>query len=453
MKTTCFLVTCALLASCADSDPSMTGMQPSVEMPALSFVDRGGQDVASIYYLDPVVLRLRGLRPGTSVVIESSMAPWQASATFTVAADGTVDTGRDAPSAGTYDGVDADGLFWSMNTDSFEYAKSADVSFAVKDERGPLLSRTLKRTVAVPGSRVVIADSPGLVARLILPPGQGPFPAVLAFGGSEGGIGGGLGYAEELVPQGYAVLALAYFAEPGLPEDLKEIPLEYFDGALDWLERRSDVDPTRLGVIGGSRGGELALLLAARRPDLKAAVADAPSVYVWGSADGTGAAWTDGGKPLPQIGHHGNGGEIVSMPNGDTAVAYTPMFLADVAAAAPDELEAARIKVETATASIAMFGGADDQLWPSCVFAKAALEKLSATGHLATHPADASTCFDEAGHLVSSVGLPTTWSSFITDPLGQSNLALGGTPRGTAHAGRARQDKLRAFFAATLLAP
>jgi hypothetical protein len=49
---------------------------------------------------------------------------------------------------------------------------------------------------------------------------------------------------------------------------------------------------------------------------------------------------------------------------------------------------------------------------------------------------------------VGSVGYPTTWSAFAVS-FGEA-LALGGTPTGTAHAGRLRQTKVRAFLARTL---
>lgn len=81
------------------------------------------------------------------------------------------------------------------------------------------------------------------------PARAGAFPTLLAFGGSEGGLSGGLSYADELVPQGYAVLALAYFGEAGLTTALKNIPLEYFDGALEWVRTRPEVDATRLRAL------------------------------------------------------------------------------------------------------------------------------------------------------------------------------------------------------------
>jgi len=415
------------------------------EVPSIRFLDAKQQAVTSIYIDDPVTVQLAGLVPSREVTVTALMAPWKSSAVFKAAADGTVDTARDAPISGTYSGVDPDGLFWSMDTTQFEYAKSADVVFEAVQSGTPTLRATLVRTVTVPGITQIVPDDKGLVGVLVLPPGQGPFAGILAFGGSEGGISGGMGYAGELVPRGYAVLAVAYFGESGLPATLKEVPLEYFDKALDWFSKRPEIDGSRLAVIGGSRGGELSLLLAARRKDLKAAVADVPSGYVWGGTTAGAAGWTSAGQPLPYVPWHGHMGTTVAMPNGGTATASTPAFQDDIAKSTPAELEAARIRVEDSSTAIAMFAGADDQMWPSCQLAKVAMDQLTASGHAKAHP-DELTCFEKAGHLISSVGLPTTWTMFTRSPSGTDYWALGGTPAGNAHAGRERQKRLLKFL-------
>src|ERR1051326_4096570 len=58
-------------------------------------------------------------------------------------------------------------------------------------------------------------------------------PGILVLGGSEGGLHEI--DAAFLAERGYAALALAYYGLPGLPDVLKNIPLEYFATALDYL--------------------------------------------------------------------------------------------------------------------------------------------------------------------------------------------------------------------------
>lgn len=51
-------------------------------------------------------------------------------------------------------------------------------------------------------------------------------------------------------------------------EDLK--------GAISYLQMRSDVDTTRIGIMGWSLGAQVSILAAARIPEIKAVVADGP---------------------------------------------------------------------------------------------------------------------------------------------------------------------------------
>jgi dienelactone hydrolase len=103
-----------------------------------------------------------------------------------------------------------------------------------------------------------------------------------------------------LASHGYPTLSLAYFGEPGLPQTLKNIPLEYFANALRWLAAQPGVDPKRVVVVGVSRGGEAALLLGATFPALvHGVVACTTSAEVLPAYPGPGDAWTIGGRPVP----------------------------------------------------------------------------------------------------------------------------------------------------------
>ena len=94
-----------------------------------------------------------------------------------------------------------------------------------------------------------------------MPNGPGPHPAIVWLGGSEGGLREGT--AALLASHGYATLALAYFGVDPLPPELIEIPLEYCKEGIDWLKAQPSVDAQHIAVLGGSKGAELALLLAA----------------------------------------------------------------------------------------------------------------------------------------------------------------------------------------------
>src|SRR5262245_12342560 len=103
------------------------------------------------------------------------------------------------------------------------------------------------------------------------PDGPGPFPAVLALGGSDGGTPEY--FLNLLVPEGFAVLALVYWGTPATQLNMADIPLERAERGLRWLQSASNIRPGRAGIVGASRGAELALLLAATFPELAGPVA------------------------------------------------------------------------------------------------------------------------------------------------------------------------------------
>jgi dienelactone hydrolase len=82
-------------------------------------------------------------------------------------------------------------------------------------------------------------------------------PALLVFGGSEGGLRPAVVLkAALLAAHGYPTLALAYWKAPGLPQNLSRIPLEYFRKALAVLRPtrcRSLPCPGHRRVLGRRR--------------------------------------------------------------------------------------------------------------------------------------------------------------------------------------------------------
>ena len=223
-------------------------------------------------------------------------------------------------------------------------------------------------SLTVDGARATIRRldvAPGVRRRSIRHPFYGEFfappthtrrPGVLLFGGSEGGLSTS-GIAQLYASHGYPTLALAYFAEPGLPRTLDRIPLEYFAGALRWLRRQPGVDPAKLAVEGISRGSEAAQLLGVHYPRfVHAVIAMVPAngagcgIRPYYSRGGGGAcispyAWTYRGRPIPS----GSG-------------PYTPFPFHDERTNGPIFLDCA----------------GTDQLWESCPMAQAIVSRLRA---------------------------------------------------------------------------
>src|SRR6266545_1797198 len=142
------------------------------------------------------------------------------------------------------------------------------------------------------------------------PDGGRLVPGLLLLGGAEGGMHED--DAALLAAHGYAALALAYYGLPGLPATLQNIALEYFEAALTFLQRHPHVRGDRFAVMGASKGGEAALLVAATFPQVGAAVSVVGSGVITQGASqdvltgsfldilNTPAAnWTYRGNPLP----------------------------------------------------------------------------------------------------------------------------------------------------------
>jgi dienelactone hydrolase len=216
------------------------------------------------------------------------------------------------------------------------------------------------RPGGLPGdtARFSVEDA-GFVGTLVLPKGSGPWPAVVALGGSEGRQPTGL--AEVLAGEGYASLALSYFGAPGLPDQLAEIPLEYFETALQWLRERPDVDSDHVVVAGASRGGEAALLIGATYPDLvQAVIATVPAnVVTCGFPACDRSAWTLDGEPLPHVDD----------------------FDGDYYNTHPE----AEIAVERIAGPVLLICGGQDLLSPSCPMSRAVIDRLDRNGHQFDH--------------------------------------------------------------------
>jgi pimeloyl-ACP methyl ester carboxylesterase len=198
-----------------------------------------------------------------------------------------------------------------------------------------------------------------------------PSSGVIVLGGSSGGCNETR--AQELAKEGFAALALAYFAVETLPPTLKSIPLEYFEKAIARLKKEPGIE--KVALWGGSRGAELSLLLGTLFPDqISALVAHVPSSVVYGVLEDPGGdAWIYQGKPLlPRAPFQFTGsttGETEDVP-----ISVTPSFLNGMQDKAA--FEAAAIPVEKLKCPLLLISAEDDQMWPSTLFAQQIIDRL-----------------------------------------------------------------------------
>lgn len=386
----------------------------------------------STMYDEPVRIRLTGFPSLHAVSISASATDgmgrrWSSEATFLTDGGGEVDLSLTAPRSGSYATADSNGLLWSMQLDrevvdrnAFSVAKPDDVTIhlvAELDGREAARTELVRKFLSDGVIRQEVREE-GLVATFFHR-GDDPRPGIIVLSGSGGGL------AEDqpalLASHGYAVLSLGYFLLPGLPQGLFEIPLEYFERAIAWMKRNPAVAADRIAVCGASRGGELALLLGATFPDIKAVVAYVPSGVVWPGIGGASnlpqPAWTQGGRPI----------EFMASAPPDPAlwsknpVPLTPWFTESIKNV--ESVQRSAIAVERINGPVLMFSGSDDQMWPSLNLADLAVQRMIAREF--AHPYE-HVAYAGAGHFIRFPYSPTI--SEIFHPLTKIMMALGGTP-------------------------
>ena len=78
--------------------------------------------------------------------------------------------------------------------------------------------------------------------------------------------------ASLLATHGLATLSLAYFAYDDLPKYLPYCEFEYFEEAANWFVKHPAVMSHGIGVMGVSKGAEIALMMAVHRSDIVKAI-------------------------------------------------------------------------------------------------------------------------------------------------------------------------------------
>lgn len=210
----------------------------------------------------------------------------------------------------------------------------------------------------------------GLAAHLYIPAGEGPFPVIVAVGGSEGGFITGDAYGKLLPKEGIAVLGLAYFGAPGLPQTIDRIPLEYFLKAVDFAQQHPKLDRNRIGLVGGSKGGELALLLGSHDARIRALCAIVPSGLIWQSArlaNSPTSSWTYRGIQLPFVAYKGP-----LLPASKRLSELFELSMQQESALGP-----ATIPVERINGPILLISATEDEIWPSKKLADNVVERLA----------------------------------------------------------------------------
>lgn len=224
-------------------------------------------------------------------------------------------------------------------------------------------------------------------------------PAVIVLRGSNGGINELA--AQSFAEEGFVALALAYFQYSGVPENLENIPLEYFLRAIQWLRSQPNVQG-EVRLYGASRGGELVLLLGSLFPEEIASIAAiVPSCVTYGGVPhAKKPAWTLDEKPFPVAPFPIEG--VIKQLAEQQTLSYAPLFLRAMQKN-PEGFDEASIKVENIRCPLLLISGKDDRMWPSWLYADLVMERLNRydSSISRTH-----LCYPDVGHMITNPAAP-----------------------------------------------
>lgn len=206
--------------------------------------------------------------------------------------------------------------------------------------------------------------------------------ALVMVGGSDGYFSLTCLIAEQFVKRGLAVLALAYWNRPGLPDAYERIPIEPVEKAALWLKNNGR---SRVGLWGISKGAELALLAGSIFTELISCVVAVCPINVccegMRKSGGTSAkkmgmlncsSWSYRGKELPWAGLSFRKGRIVRDMLREKGVCMRSCY-ENVVKAAPSQ---AKIKVERINGPVLFLSAEQDGMWPAREAAEAMMKRL-----------------------------------------------------------------------------
>jgi dienelactone hydrolase len=218
-------------------------------------------------------------------------------------------------------------------------------------------------------------------------------PVIVILAGAEGGDDAGRRFGPVLAELGYAAVSLPYYSanwgEFAPPPQYPELPGSFVDIRIDQLAelktalaKMPELDTTRIGLFGGSKGSEFALIAASKYPWITSVVAYTPSDLVWEGwgletveAEGTRSSFSFEGKPLAFMPYKGFSEGLMAGNKADLRAIHE-----NGRAGHPDREASARIAVEQYKGPMMLIAGDLDKLWNAGRMARNVMKSRKAAG-------------------------------------------------------------------------
>ncbi|KAG7219669.1 hypothetical protein INR49_018915 [Caranx melampygus] len=204
---------------------------------------------------------------------------WEAFGHYNAGASGAVNVSEDPSLGGTYCGVEAMGLLWSLRPvpgskpglrmRKMNVQTPMEVTVSVYQghqtegfvDQVPLAGVVVERWYMAPGVRRIPITEDDLSATLFLPLGLGPFPGILDLWAAGEKL---VEYrAALLASHGFASLALDYLTPKITMETGKMVDNKYFEAAYRVLQQHPQVLGSRIAMMGLSFGTSITFKMAA----------------------------------------------------------------------------------------------------------------------------------------------------------------------------------------------
>jgi len=381
--------TLLLLAACGNAT------EPQAPSPALEIA------TPSVLQGDPPQATISGLKPGQTVNVRlernrgrRELRLFRSEADFVATSKREIEVFRQAPLEPPYGDYAPSDLFSSMRAveEPAVEGRSTRVIVLRADLDGDGVYDLVDQLTLMAEREGLVTDTgpealPG--SFLTKPSGEGPFPVIIAMGGSEGNDSSARSFAQSWASRGYAVFGLPYYSPawgdqpqqiPELPRAFANIPLDQLETARDWICAEADLQCDKIGLLGVSKGAEMALAGASRIEGFAAVAAIVPSDVIW---EGWGAGETVSsfswrGEPLPFVPYLGMDEHFAKLRRGEESMIRTPHD--DGRAANPEAADRAAIDVTAIDEPVFLIGGDADEVWASGPMAATIKDKRDQAG-------------------------------------------------------------------------
>lgn len=170
-------------------------------------------------------------------------------------------------------------------------------------------------------------------------------------------------------------------------------PLERIETAIRWLKAHGN---RKIGIVGASTTGTLALTAASYFPNITLTIAMTPSDFIWqgfmqGKKDGCGEWPIEGeslfsyrGEPLPYMPFcykHPQYWQVIQAETKESGDFLRSRKLFEDSEKAHPITEAETIKVERIKGKLLIIGAEDDGLWPTAKYIRRMEKRLSQRPH------------------------------------------------------------------------